>query len=219
MENLPTDDIDSAISWEFQLWKQAEQARFRAGLSKLSAQRKEVIRKQYLKKQEEIQVQKNEKLKNIDQIQQEIQQTILKTQQKMVQYQNQDKEIKNQIIQTTNALKQQIFQAEKQAQQKLSECEQILATETANADQAQAQAAFFQNELQMLEKKRDTEVQKFQQFLSQQKIGQSNKIKEAIIKKQKEIDQNQLKIRKMEMEVFTVSQQLETLVKQIDARL
>ena len=54
-------------------------------------------------------------------------------------------------------------------QSKLSALDSACAAETAKAEQAQSQAAFYQSELQALEKRREQEQYKFNQFMAQNK--------------------------------------------------
>lgn len=147
MDNIElADPIDQAITWEFQLWKQAEQARFRAELKKLEMQRNNAIRAQFTQQERDLSGQKSQKLGQLEQLSANVTDAIVAAQQKYQDLKTVQEQVKLQQVQVKQRLQQQLLQAENQVKEQLADAELILNTELARAEQSAAQAAFFQNE-------------------------------------------------------------------------
>ncbi|TNJ29804.1 hypothetical protein GMRT_11501 [Giardia muris] len=209
------DERDAAIAWEFNLWRKAEAARFETELRKLEQQRLQALQDELRGQISELRADHEARLSALD----DLGESIDEAQQLALQKANEYKAQRQRLVQESKliaeSLQKQIKEAEIAGNEARAEAEAILAGELGRCEQLEAQAKFFQDEYQRVQKKREFESAQFVTFTKAALNDPGQQAYNSLLEAQKELAAITARRDSLDAELETLSTDLQTLVTRI----
>lgn len=209
------DERDVAIAWEFNLWKNAETARFEAELKKLQRERFQAIRDEFSARSLALKEEYAAKLSAIQDLETSIDDAIATTFKKTAEYKLQRQGLSREAKLIKENLQKQITEAETVANESRAEAEAILAAQNTKADQMESQAKFFYEELQKVQKRREQENAQIMKFIASSANDPGQQTYINCLELQREMDIATSKRDSLEVELAELNAQLQTLMTNI----
>lgn len=209
------DERDVAIAWEFNLWKNAETARFEAELKKLQQERFQAVRDEFSARSAALREEYAAKLSAIEDLEASIDDAIATTIKKTAEYKLQRQGLSREAKLIKENLQKQITEAETVANESRAEAEAILAAQNTKADQMESQARFFYEELQKVQKRREQESAQIIKFIASSANDPGQQAYNNFLELQREMDIATSKRDFLEAELAELNAQLQTLMTNI----
>ncbi len=209
------DERDVAIAWEFNLWKNAETARFEAELKKLQQERFQAVRDEFSARSAALREEYAAKLSAIEDLEASIDDAIATTIKKTAEYKLQRQGLSREAKLIKENLQKQITEAETVANESRAEAEAILAAQNTKADQMESQARFFYEELQKVQKRREQESAQIIKFIASSANDPGQQAYHNLLELQREMDIATSKRDFLEAELAELNAQLQTLMTNI----
>lgn len=209
------DERDVAIAWEFNLWKNAETARFEAELKKLQQERFQTIRNEFIAKSDALKEEYAAKISSIEDLEASIDDAIATTFKKVTEYKLQRQGLSKEAKLIKENLQRQITEAETVANESRAEAEAILAAQNTKADQMESQAKFFYEELQKVQKRREHENAQIMKFMASTANDPGQQAYISLLELQREMDAATSKRDFLETELAELNTTLQTLMTNI----
>lgn len=209
------DERDVAIAWEFNLWKNAETARFEAELKKLQQERFQTIRNEFIAKSDALKEEYAAKISSIEDLEASIDDAIATTFKKVTEYKLQRQGLSKEAKLIKENLQRQITEAETVANESRAEAEAILAAQNTKADQMENQAKFFYEELQKVQKRREHENAQIMKFMASTANDPGQQAYISLLELQREMDAATSKRDFLETELAELNTTLQTLMTNI----